>query len=411
MADQFKHILRQLCDSSNSTKRIAEIEVISKMELDIIWTWNAKVPTTIEALVHDLIADTCRKQRHATAIHAWDGMWTYTEVHDMSTRLAHHLVHLGVGCETVVPLCFEKSKWTPIAILAVMKAGGTCVTLDPALPQDRLYKIVQQIEPSIILSSFTNRHLSSRLYEEKAVIVVNDTLRPLFDKQTLQLLLEVQPSQTLYIVFTSGSTGTPKGVRISHSNFSSALRYQNGAHNLGPGARIYDFASYAFDVSWSNVLGALECGACLCIPTDAERRDDLAGSLRRFRVTHVKLTSSTASLLPQKTIQSLDTLILGGERLSEEQAKVWASLVTLKNSYGPCECTPTATVADIRPGGDMTTIRIGLGVNTWIVDSASGQSLVPIRSIGELVLEGPLVGSGYLNSPTSIFSAFIEDPP
>jgi non-ribosomal peptide synthetase component F len=154
------------------------------------------------------------------------------------------------------------------------------VTLDPALPQNRLFKIVQQIKPSIILSSSTNWNLSGRLCEWKPVIVVNDKIQALFDKQTFGLLPEVQPSQTLYIVFTSGSTGIPKGVRISHSNFSTALRYQNGAFNFGPGARIYDFASYAFDVSWSNILFALECGACLCIPADTERRDDLGEHLR-----------------------------------------------------------------------------------------------------------------------------------
>lgn len=149
------------------------------------------------------------------------------------------------------------------------------MTLDPSLPEDRLHHIVQQINPSIILSSSTNRKLSSRLCELKPVVVVNDELQALYGKKTRRSLPEVQPSQILYIVFTSGSTGMPKGVRITHSNFSSALRYQNGAHNFGPSARIYDFASYAFDASWSNVLGALECGACLCIPTDAERRDDL----------------------------------------------------------------------------------------------------------------------------------------
>ena len=144
--------------------------------------------------------------------------------------------------------------------------------------------------------------------------------------------------------------------------------------------------------------------------SSADHTPNTAGSLRRFRVTHVELTPSTASILPHGTIQSLDTLILGGERLSEEHAKVWASLVTLKNSYGPCECTRTATVADICPGGNMTTIGTGLGVNTWIADAASGQSLVPIGSVGELVLEGPLVGPGYLQPATSTFSAFIEDP-
>ena len=93
LADQFKRILRQLCNSSNNTKRITEIEIVSKTELDIIWIWNIKLSTTIEARVHDLIIDADLKQPHVTAIHAWDGIWTYAKVHDMSTCLAHHLVN------------------------------------------------------------------------------------------------------------------------------------------------------------------------------------------------------------------------------------------------------------------------------------------------------------------------------
>lgn len=165
-------------------------------------------------------------------------------------------------------------------MLAVMKAGGTCVILDPALPQDRLFKIVQQIKPSIILSLSTNRNLSGQLYKWKPVIVVNDKLQVLFDKQTLKLLPEVQLSQMLYIVFTSGSTGIPKGVRISHLNFSTALRYQNGTYNFGPGTHIYDFVLYAFDISWSNILGILEYGTCLYIPVDTEQHNDLGKHLR-----------------------------------------------------------------------------------------------------------------------------------
>ena len=131
-------------------------------------------------------------------------------------------------------------------MLAVIRASGTCVT--PALPQDRLFKIVQQIKPSIILSSSTNWNLSGRLCEWKPVIVVNDEIQVLFDKQTLKLLPELQPSQTLYIISNSGSTGISKGVRISHSNFSAALRYLMVRTTSDP-ARIYDIVSYAFNVS------------------------------------------------------------------------------------------------------------------------------------------------------------------
>ena len=135
---------------------------------------------------------------------------------------------------------------------------------------------------------------------------------------------------------------------------------------------------------------------------------NIAESLRRFRVTYVELTPSAVLILLHETIQSLDTLIFENERLSEEHVKDWASLVTLRNSYSPCEYTPTATAADICLGGNMTIIGTGLGVNIWSMDTVSGQSLVSIENIGELILEESLVRSGYLEFLIST-SIFIED--
>lgn len=400
-----------IVDGQTTTSTLAAIDMVGQDDIEQIWKWNSVVPETVEALVHDLISETAHKFPDAPAICAWDGEWTYQQLDNLSTKLAYELVKLGVGPEKIVPLCFEKSRWVPVSMLAIMKAGGCGLTLDSTLPEDRLRIIVQQVKPTIILSSSTSQDLASRLTSGRVFVVDDANVAPLESPPSLaSALSNVTPSNTLYIVFTSGSTGTPKGVTINHSNFASSLRHQHGAHNFKAGARVYDFASYTFDTSWQNVLSALECGACLCIPSNNERQDDLAGSLERFQVTHAEMTPSAAQLLPASTLKRLDTLILGGEVLSPELAKYWAGMVNVKNSYGPCECTPTTTVATINPDNvDVASIGRGFGVNTWVV-STVGDSLAPLGSTGELFLEGPLVGPGYLDDAQRTATSFIANP-
>lgn len=406
-AGQYEHIVRQLCEPDNMNRQLAEVQVVSQDDLQSIWSWNHTVPEAYNVCVHHLIEETADRQPDAPAVCAWDGDFTYAELNTLATRLAFQLTSLHVA-GTITPILFEKSKWTAVAMLAVIKAGAAFVALDASQPEERLRTIVDQVNAKAIVSSMSNSVLAQRLTSAKNIILDSQAVSTL--QNCTGQLPTVDPSTPLYLIFTSGSTGTPKGVVISHTNFSSAILHQQSAHGFEPKSRVYDFASYAFDVSVSNFFHALTIGACLCVPSEEDRRDDLAGSLTRFRVTHADLTPSTAAVLPEETLKSLTTLVLGGEKLSPENARRWSNLVTVKNPYGPSECTPTATLQHVTPTDSFTaSIGKGLGLNTWVVDSATGQHLVPIGAVGELLLEGPLVGLGYLGDETKTRAAFVEN--
>ena len=406
------HVVSQLA-RTNPELLLSEVETVTPEDLEQIWHWNHTVPAAAEQCVHNLFEQRAQAQPGASAVCAWDGEWTYGELDEGSTRLAHHLTSLGVGPERTVPLCFEKSRWMPVVMLAVMKAGGASVAMDSAQPDERLRTIIQQTEPALVLSSSANREMATRLRVQQVVVVDESLLEKLNSTDATRQLPAVTSSNKLYIVFTSGSTGIPKGAVITHSNFSSAIQHARNSSfsRLEPTARVYDFASYAFDISWFNALQSLTSGACLCIPSEADRTDDLAGSIHRLQATLAILTPSTASLLPSETIQYLQTLMLAGEALPSEYAKRWIGLTQVRNGYGPCECTPITAVAAIDQDNVVaSSIGTGLGVNTWVVQASDHNNLVPIGDVGELVLEGPLVGSGYLGDAEKTAAAFVQSP-
>lgn len=388
-------------------------------DLNTIWTWNATVPAVVERCVHDIFIEIAHEQPESPAICAWDGELTYGHLDELSTRLARYLTEVGIGPGTIVPLCFEKSMWMPVAMLGVMKAGGASVALDSSQPVERLLGIIQQVGSQVILTSSLNYELASKLTESTPIIVDRESLTSHQFKTTVgeddsirPASVPTKPSDLLYVVFTSGSTGTPKGAMITHSNFSSAARYQQPFLHLHQHSRIYDFASYSFDVSWANFLNAITSGGCLCIPSEHDRKNRIEDSMRELRANYVEATPSVAELLNPESLPKLDVLVLGGELLVQERLSCINAPGNVINTYGPAECTITSTGVKVMPGGpDIKSIGRGLGTITWVVDSDNHDRLVPLGDVGELVIEGPLVGQGYLNDPAKTDAAFIDSPP
>lgn len=423
MAEQLEAIVQQLCNNEDAHMKVSDlISVISKQDQIDIWAWNATIPEAIDACVHELFIKVAKQQPDAPAICAWDGAFTYGELDALSSTLAGHLIHMGAGPGTIIPLCFEKSKWTPVAMLGVMKAGAASIAMDAGHPEARLQAIVEQAysesKRRFILSSVANRDLSFKLTQSltskgQAVVMIAETIaQEQIDLSRLDAV-EVQPDDNVYIVFTSGSTGTPKGAMISHRNLCTAIHYQAPKHMLDSSSRVFDYPSYAFDAAWSTSMHTLCVGACLCIPKDEDRLNNPAEAIRSLEANWLSLTPTVWRLVRPHPLPPIRTLLLVGEPLRNSDIEQDTSKVEFMfNAYGPAECTIESTIGPISSQDSvLNNIGFGCGLVTWIMSTHSSKPTpAAVGEVGELWLEGPLVGQGYLGNREKTKEAFIEDP-
>ena len=414
---QFAWVVQQLC-LQEDTRLVGEVECMSEKEKGEIWEWNEAVPDAVDALVHQLIEQQVHLQPRSPAVCSWDGELTYGELNQLSSTLAAHLVGLGVGPEVMVPLCFEKSLWTVVSMLAVTKAGGAFALLDASHPSRRLEAMVHELGAEIMLTSTTHMKLSLGL--SKHVVVVNQTEVERLESgagqvgqvgQVEQVAQQMSSAAALYVVFTSGSTGLPKGVVVGHSNYCSGMVRRVKAMRFEPTSRVLDFASYSFDMAIDNMFTTLSTGGCVCIPSDSERKEDIVGAMNRLNVDIADLTPSVARLIAPDTVPGLRVLILIGEAMTATDVSTWAPRLQLINAYGPAECSlitsaNTSVSASTHPGN----IGRGLGAVMWVTDARDHNRLLPVGAVGELLVEGPILARGYLNDEGKTAAAFIEDP-
>ena len=386
--------------------QVGRLECLAESEESIIRQRNEQVASPYPNCLHDDFSDRARQKPTALAINAEDGILSYRELDALSTHLAVEVVTRGVRRASVVALCFEKSKYMIVSMLAVFKAGASCTMLEPSLPTERLFDMVRQVSADFLLVSSLQK---SRFKDFSNVVEINEKYFPTELELKVAGLPCCSPSDAAIIIFTSGSTGKPKSILHEHSSIGTSLHALARRLKLDESTRILHFAAYSFDLSMIEILLPLIVGGCVCIPSEDSRINDLAGSIQRLEATFAMLTPSSTKLIRPKNVPSLEMIMVGGEPITGELIRVWGPHVTLVNAWGTAECgICTSVVFDaLFPTSIGTCIEMG----AWIVDPQNIERLLPLGAVGELIVEGPQVAWGYLSDPEKTRASFVDGHP
>lgn len=412
---QFEHLLNQLQVQNG---KIADVDMFSSADRADISAWNSNYPKVINKTMSDIITQQAAATPSAPAIASRAVNLTYKEMDELTNHLAHQLRALGVGPEKIVPICFEKSPEAILSMVAIQKAGGAFVPLNPTDPIDRLLDLIDQVEASVVLFSEETKHISTILASSNVLpVVLPQKIAEWGPLKSSHLISGANSSNLAYALFTSGSTGRPKAVLIHHQSVTSSTY----GHGMAMGfadcpRRTLQFATYTFDACIAEIFTALHFGGCICIPTEHERMNDLAKFIREFRCDWAFFTPSFVRLLKPEDVPCLKTIVLGGEALNQECVDIWGDACHLMNGYGPTE-TCVFTVTRAVPGPQSTeeakpASTIGYPVSSigWVVDPQNYNVLTPIGCPGELLIQGPNVAKGYLKNPEKTAEAFVSNP-
>ncbi|KAG8631699.1 hypothetical protein KVT40_000839 [Elsinoe batatas] len=385
----------QLVSASANNGLVGDLEVLTKEDVANILSSNSGgiVPPVNVFCVHDLIRAQAGSHPETVAVEAWDGSMTHAQLDDLSSRLAHTLQEAGVMPEHVVLLHFEKTCLTVVCMLAVWKAGASFVMLDPAHPSERLHHISKETMAEVVLTSSSATWPS--LADNKVVVEISwDFLLALPPRAAA--LAPGRPSDVACMIFTSGSTGVPKGIVLQHQALATSMLTHGPAFGLNAGSRVYQFASFAFDMALYDICSTLVMGGCVCIPSESERLNRLPDSLTAMGCNWAFFTPSTLSTFKPSDVPTLKTMVIGGEFVGQETIDTWVDAVELYQCSGPAETTTCI-------GGRMSRVTprncIGrpLGSLCWVVDQNDHNRLVPPGAVGEMLIEGPTLARGYLH--------------
>ncbi|KAI9035709.1 nonribosomal peptide synthase [Aspergillus affinis] len=408
---QLAHVLKQLTTLPLTT--IADVSLFPIEDQKQIKQWNSHVSPSPGASIVDLIQQRCQTQPHSVAVCGDGCSLTYQDLDQYSTNLAARLRLKGAGRGQYVPLMFNKSPWASIAMVAVLRTGAAFVMLPPAYPLERLKSIVSETKAKVIVASPTCAKAGRQLSGNIIILDSPAVEHPPEGDGCSGIPQDSapRPEDPAYVVFNSGSTGKPKGIVLHHSAVTTGIGERCKAIRMDSKSRVFQFSSYAFDVSINDNVMALVAGACICVPTESEQQNDPSTAATRLKANWAMVTPSIIRLLDPGIASTLRTFVVGGEPLTMDIVKKWEHHVHIIQIYGPAECTVLSTIQpDVTSDSDVRNIGKAVQCASWIVDPQNHDRLQPIGMAGELLLQGPTVGLGYLNDPKQTAGAFGPPP-
>lgn len=373
------------------------------------------IAETREATVLPLIDQLVATEPRKVAVRAPDAVLSYAELSARADHLARRLRHLGVKPGDLVGQCVERSASLVVAALAIVRAGGAYVAIDPMYPAERVQWMLDDSGATAVVSDVSTAARLGTFGDRPAVVVADggelpDNFDPDGDEPLPRAPL---PTDLAYVVYTSGSTGRPKGVLVEHAGLANLVEWHRAAFALHAGDRCTQISSPGFDAAVWEIWPSLSVGAAIHVVPEGLRTDPIR--LRDWLVTE----GITVTFLPTAVAEgviSLDWpddgalryLLTGGDALTRRPRPDLG--FTVVNNYGLSETTVVATSGAVAPDGEGAP-SIGRPIAGAVAEVVD-ERLQPVDpgGDGELVLGGVAVARGYLNRPELTAERFLDGP-
>ncbi|WJV44942.1 amino acid adenylation domain-containing protein [Streptomyces flavofungini] len=393
----------------------------SDNEALLAWS-GAGVPAAADAgLVAEAVVAHARRQPDDVALVDGERSWTYGELERASAAVAVRLRAAGVGPDDVVGLCLPRGTLMAVAMLAVARAGGGWLALDPSYPAERLRLMAEDAGCAAVVRGAAQKDVVDGLLPDGTPLLNIDGIDLTADADRTGLDA-AHADDLAYLVFTSGSTGRPKGVAVTHGQLAAHLAQIGGAFGLGPADRVLVFGSFSFDVSTEQLFAPLTCGgAAVLRPDGLLATDELLAFLAEHGVTVFnpptglwrQLATALADGAAVPAALAVRLTVVGGDAMPAAETGIWRRTVggRVINAYGPTETVITATVHEVGVHGATGTVPLGRplpGRTVYVLDEA----LRPVVSggVGELYVGGAGVARGYAGRGGLTAERFVPDP-
>lgn len=391
----------------------------SDEQMQLFQRWNDTRTDFPQVCAHQLFEQQVARDPAAIALLCGERQVSYRELNERANKVAHYLQRRGVGPDTLVGVCLERSPEMVVALLAVWKAGGAYIPLDPAYPPERLLFMIEDARPRVLLTEERCRGLFAA---SGADAVCLDSEWSIFDQEGGDDLTPTAgPANLAYVMYTSGSTGKPKGAMILHRGLVNYLCWAIKTYAVEPGRSVPVHTSISFDLTVTSLYTPLVAGGIVeLLPEDIGAQNLVSALLRGGDRSLVKITPAHLQLLsqqisPDSAAGMSRTFVIGGENLLAETLEFWrvaAPETRLINEYGPTETVVGCCVYELRLADPHSgSVPIGRPIaNTQLYVLDSSLKPVPPGVMGELYIGGVGVARGYLNRPELTAERFLPDP-
>lgn len=397
LANHYLQILQSVV--KNEEIKLSNIEILTNKEKNQLIQFSNAANSNGDNQPHNTpfimqFMDRVNQHPEAIALKYHGKSMTYRELDEISNRLANELVDKGIQREMVVGVMTYHGVGQVVALLAIWKAGGACMPIDPEYPMERIRYMVYDCLPKVILS---DHPLIEGMLPELEHIDLSVCLQPRDSTITPKPLTLIAPQDLALMMYTSGTTGKPKGVMIEQGNLSTYIRAFQNEFNIVPQDVVLQQSSFAFDNYVEEVLPTLAVGASLLV-MDKDELLNLSLLEQSLKECNVSVISCSCLLLNELNkmdiASSVRLMIGGGDVLKPEYVSNLLDKCDVYNTYGPTETTVCASYYRCDEGRERYPIGKPIdGYRIYIMDSHFRE--VPIGIAGQICIAGPGVARGY----------------